>query len=269
MEAAGMRLGDIIALYGLKALAAVAIFFVGRWLAKIVKNFTEKLMRKSKVDETLISFTTSVVYVALLTFVVVAALGHIGIETTSFIAVLGAAGLAVGFALQGSLANLAAGILLIIFRPFKKGDFIAAAGETGSVEEIRIFSSQLTTPDNKAITIPNAKITSDNITNFSAKEIRRVDLVFGVGYGDDIQKVKETLHDLLSQDERVLKDPPPTIGLLELGDSSVNFAVRPWVNTSDYWPFYFDTMERVKQRFDAEGITIPYPQRDVHMIGSE
>lgn len=265
MNVAGMSLGDVIALYGLKVLLAIVIFFVGKWLAKTVTNFTAKFMEKKNVDETLISFTRQLVYVLLLAFVIIAILGQLGIQTASIIAVLGAAGLAVGFALQGSLSNFAAGILLIIFKPFLKGDFIQSGGAMGTVEEIRLFTTRLKSPDNKTIFVPNAKITADTITNFSAKETRRVDLVIGVSYSDDLEKVKSVLEKILDSDERVLKDPAPTIGVLELADSSVNFAVRPWVKTPDYWNYYFDTVQKIKQDFDTEGITIPFPQRDVHM----
>jgi small conductance mechanosensitive channel len=186
-------------------------------------------------------------------------------QTTSFIAVIGAAGLAVGLALQGSLANFAAGFLMIIFRPFKVGDYIEGAGIAGTVESIQMFTTQLKTPDNKTVIVPNAKITGDNIVNWSSKGTRRVDLVIGIGYGDDIDKAKQIMMDVLTKDQRVLKDPAPQVAVLELADSSVNFVVRPWVNASDYWNVYFDTTEEIKKRFDQEGVSIPFPQRDVHM----
>ena len=255
--------------YGFQVLAAIAILIIGRLLAKLISKLTRRLMTKSKVEPTLITFVGNLIYITLLVFVIIAAMAQLGIQTTSFIAVIGAAGLAVGLALQGSLANFAAGVLLLIFRPFKVDDFIEGAGVTGTVEEIGIFTTQLKSPDNKKIIIPNAKITGDNITNFSAKPIRRVDLVIGVGYGDDLKKVKEVLYDLLSQDDRILKDPAPTVAVMELADSSVNFAVRPWVKGADYWDVYFDTTEKVKTRFDAEGICIPFPQRDVHLDPQE
>lgn len=257
---------ELVALFGLKIVAAIVIFIIGRWVAKFLKGVTERLMLKAKVDETLTSFVGHLVHIALLAFVIIAALGQLGIQTTSFIAVLGAAGLAVGLALQGSLSNFAAGVLMLIFRPFKVGDFIEAAGTAGTVEEIHIFTTQLKTPDNKAIIIPNAKITADNIVNISAKPTRRVDFVFGVSYSDDIDKVKKVIEEVLAADARVLKDPPLTIGLLALADSSVNFAVRPWVKAGDYWPVFFDINEKMKKRFDAEGISIPFPQQDVHLF---
>lgn len=265
MTLAGIPFGDLIAFYGLKILTAIVIFFAGKWIARKVTDFSVKLMEKSEVDATLVAFARNFLYILLLAFVIIAILGQLGIQTASIIAVLGAVGLAVGFALQGSLSNFAAGILLILFKPFTSGDFIESGGALGTVEEISLFTTTVKTPDNKTIFIPNAKITADTITNFSSKETRRVDLVIGVGYGDDLDKVRGVLEDILEKDERVLDDPLPTIGVLELADSSVNFAVRPWVKTSDYWSFYFDAVKNIKQRFDAEGITIPFPQRDVHM----
>jgi len=253
------------AFYGLKIIAAIVIFVVGRWVARALRNVAKKMMAKGDVDETLISFVGNLTYITLLAFVIIAALNQLGIQTTSFIAVIGAAGLAIGLALQGSLANFAAGVLMIIFRPFKAGDYIEGAGVAGVVEEIQIFATQLKTPDNKKIIVPNAKMMGDNITNYSAKDTRRVDMVIGVGYGDDLKKVREVLEDILAKDDRILEDPAPTIGVLELGDNSVNFAVRPWVKTEDYWGAYFDVTETVKRRFDEEGISIPYPQRDVHL----
>jgi small conductance mechanosensitive channel len=238
---------------------------VGRWIAKALRNVIKRMMTKGNVDEILISFVGNLTYIALIAFVIIAALNQLGIQTTSFIAIIGAAGLAIGLALQGSLANFAAGVLMIIFRPFQVGDYIEGAGVAGAVEKVQIFTTQLRTPDNKTIIIPNAKIMGDNITNYSAKDTRRVDMVIGVSYGDDLKKVREILEDILAKDDRILKDPAPTIGVLELGDNSVNFAVRPWVKRDDYWGTYFDVTETVKRRFDKEGISIPYPQRDVHL----
>ncbi|MGB0723203.1 MAG: mechanosensitive ion channel family protein, partial [Gammaproteobacteria bacterium] len=224
-----------------------------------------KVMKRSKVDATLIGFLSNIIYALLLVFVVLAALGQLGVETTSFIAVLGAAGLAVGLALQGSLANFASGVMIILFRPFKAGDFVEIAGVAGIIEEVQIFTCRLRTGDNKAMYIPNGKIMGDNIVNYSANKTRRVDMVFGCGYDDDIRAAKALLHKLVAEDPRILDDPAPTIGVLELGDNSVNFAVRPWVNASDYWPVYFDMHEKVKIAFDEAGLSIPYPQRDVHI----
>lgn len=259
------KLQEFATFYGLKIIAAILIFIIGRWLAKMIKNLIVKVMKKGEVDATLTSFVGHLTYVALLTLVVIAALNQIGVQTTSFVAIIGAAGLAVGLALQGSLSNFAAGVLMILFRPFKVGDYIEAGGTAGTVEEIQIFSTILTTPDNKVIIVPNAKITGDNIVNYSAKDTRRMDLVFGVGYSDDLQKVKDILQDILQNDPRVLKVPESMVGVLELADSSVNFAVRPWVKSEDYWPLFFDLKETIKKRFDAEGISIPFPQQDVHL----
>ena len=256
---------ELLTVFGVKIVGAIAVFIIGRWVAKFFASLIRKLMNKRDVDSTITKFVGSLTYFALLTFIVLAALGLVGIQTTSFIAVLGAAGLAIGLALQGSLANFAAGFLLILFRPFKVGDFIDAAGVAGTVEAIQIFTTSLATPDNKTIIIPNSKLTGDNITNFSAKGTRRADMVFGISYDDDIDKAREIISDVLSNDERVLKDPPMQIAVAELADSSVNFAARAWVNARDYWGVVFDTTEAVKKRFDAEGISIPFPQRDVHL----
>jgi small conductance mechanosensitive channel len=209
------------------------------------------------------------IYIALLTFVIIAAIGQLGIQTASFIAVFGAAGLAIGLALQGSLANFAAGFLLVILRPFRVGDFIEAAGVSGTVDAIEIFNTTLKTPDNRLIIIPNAKLSGDNIINYSAMDTRRVDMTVGVGYDADLSVVKTVLNDIISKDERVLSDPEPQIAVAELADSSVNFVVRIWVKTDDYWGVKFDTTETIKVRFDAEGIGIPFPQCDVHLVSGE
>src|SRR5210317_1339476 len=246
------RLQELLAFYGLKILAAIVIFIVGRWIAKALKNVIKRMMAKGNVDEILISFVGNLTYIALLAFVIIAALNQLGIQTTSFIAIIGAAGLAIGLALQGSLANFAAGVLLIIFRPFKVDDFIEGAGVAGTVEAIQIFTTQLRTPDNKTIIIPNGSLTAGNITNYSAKGTRRVDLVFGIGYGDDVDHAKKVISDVLATEERILKDPATTIMLVELADSSVNFAVRPWVLAADYWGVYSALTENIKKSFDAE-----------------
>ncbi|MBN1561949.1 mechanosensitive ion channel [candidate division KSB1 bacterium] len=244
---------------------AVVIFLVGKWVAKLIKKSIKKIMRRHKVDETLVGFLTNLIYFILLVFVVLAALERLGIKTTSLTAILAAAGFAVGLALQGGLANFAAGVLMLIFRPFKVGDYIEGAGTAGIVEGIQIFTTQLCTPDNKTIIIPNSSITSGNIINYSAKPVRRVDLTFGCGYGDDLVKVRNVLNDIVRQDQRILNNPPPQIAISQLANSSVNFVVRPWVNSADYWNVYFDVTEKVKRRFDEEGISIPFPQQDVHI----
>jgi small conductance mechanosensitive channel len=244
---------------------AVAILILGLWLAKRLKNLMSKVMIKRGVDAMLASFMSSIAYILAAAFIVIAALGHLGIQTTSLVAIIGAAGLAIGLALQGSLANFASGVMIIAFRPFKVGDFVEAGGAVGVVEGIQIFSTQMKTGDNKTIIIPNANITNSNITNYSTKDTRRVDLVFGIGYDDDIKKAKQILEDIVTNDERILKDPAPVVAVSELADSSVNFIVRPWVNAADYWAVYWDLTETVKLVFDKEGISIPYPQQDVHM----
>ena len=265
MEGITEKLVEWGILYGPKVLGALAIFIIGRIVTGILTGVVRRLMQRSKVDAILVGFVTSLTKVALLTFVVIAALGALGMQTTSIIAVIGAAGLAVGLALQGSLSNFASGVMLVIFRPFKTGDYIEAGGTAGVVKEIRIFNTVMKTPDNKIVIVPNSKITGDNVTNYSANEERRLDLVFGIGYGDDIRKAKQILEQILKDDSRVLAEPEPVVAVLELADSSVNIAVRPWVKTSEYWPLYFDLTERVKLAFDEQGISIPFPQRDVHM----
>lgn len=251
--------------YGLKILLALVILIVGRWVIKLIIRSLRKFFKKRNVEPTLTSFGLNIIYGTLMAFVIIAALGQVGIQTTSFVAILGAAGLAVGFALQGSLASFAAGVLIIILRPFKIGDFIEAGGATGTVKDIGIFSSTLKTPDNKIIIVPNTNIMGGNITNYNFEDKRRIDLVIGVGYDDDIRQVEQLLKSILESEERILPEPASTIGVLELADSSVNFAVRPWVNTSDYWPVYFDLLKNIKLTLDANGITIPYPQQDVYL----
>jgi small conductance mechanosensitive channel len=265
MEDILQKIYELVSIWGIKVLAALAIFIFGRWVASGFRNVIKRLMNKRKVDATLIGFIGNLTYVALLVFFIIAALGQLGIQTTSFIAVLGAAGLAVGLALQGSLSNFAAGFLMIIFKPFKVGDFVEMAGTAGTIEEIQIFTTILKTPDNKTVIIPNAKITGDNIVNWTTKGTRRVDMVFGIGYDDDIDKAKRIMQEVLDKDERILKDPAPQIAMLEHADSSVNFVVRPWAKVEDYWGVYFNATENIKKQFDAQGISIPYPQRDVHL----
>ena len=253
------------ALYGTKILGAIAILVLGRLLTTFVTNFVKRLMEKSGAERTLTGFVKNLTRISLLVFTVIAALGTLGVETTSLIAVIGAAGLAVGFALQSSLSNIASGIMLVVFKPFKVGNYISAGGTSGVVEEIRIFSTILRTFDNRKIIVPNSRITADNITNYSAKDTRRIDLEFGVGYNDDLKRTRNILERIVKDDERILKDPKPEIGILELGESAVNFFVRPWVKATDYWSVKCDLLEKVKLTFDEEGISIPYPQRDIHL----
>ena len=269
MENLMVEAREIFVLFGINIIAAILIFVIGRWIAKLIRKILEKFMKRKEVDVTVVRFTCNIVYVILMIFVILAAISKVGVQTASLIAVLGAAGLAVGLALQGSLANFAAGILLIIFRPIKVDDFVEASGVTGVVEKVDIFTTQLRTPDNKTVIIPNAQLTANNITNYTAKGTRRVDLVIGVGYSDDIDKVRSLIEDELKKDNRILTDPAPTILVLELADSSVNFGVRPWTKADDYWGVYFDLTENLKKRFDAEGVSIPFPQRDVHVFQNE
>jgi small conductance mechanosensitive channel len=259
------RVWELTTIYGLKVIAAIVIFILGRWVAKGISKLFGRMMEKSKVDHTVRHFTVNMAYITLMAFVVLAALSQLGIQTTSFIAVLGAAGLAIGLALQGSLANFAAGFLMIIFRPIRVGDYIEGAGVAGIVEEVQIFTTTLVTPDNKTVIIPNAQLTSGNIVNWTLKGTRRVDLVMGIGYDDDIDKAKQIMRDVMAADDRILKEPAPQVALAELADSSVNFVVRPWVKAPDYWSVHSDTTEKIKKAFDANGISIPFPQRDVHV----
>ncbi|MBN2574823.1 MAG: mechanosensitive ion channel [Deltaproteobacteria bacterium] len=265
MEQYLVKLREVTAQYGLKVLAAIAILVIGWIAAKAIRGLVRRMLNKGRVDAALVSFVCSVTYVALMAFVIIAALGQLGIQTASFIAVLGAAGLAVGLALQGSLANFASGVLMIIFKPFKVGDYVEGGGVAGSVEGMTIFTTELKSPDNRKIIVPNSKMMGDTIVNYTAKDMRRIDIVAGVSYKDDLDKVRKVLRDILAADERVLKDPAPTVAVLELGQSSVNFAVRPWVKTQDYWDVFFATQEKIKKQFDAQGICIPFPQQDVHL----
>jgi len=265
MEDTLQKVYGLVMLYGVKVIAAIAIFIIGRWVAKGFQSLTKKLMDRRNVDPTITGFVGNLTYMALLVFVIIAALSQLGIQTTSFIAILGAAGLAIGLALQGSLSNFAAGFLMLIFKPFKVGDYIETAGVDGTVETIQIFTTTLRTPDNKTIIIPNAGVTNGNIVNYTVKGTRRVDMVFGISYEDDIEKAKQIMADVLGKDDRILKDPPLQIAVSELADSSVNFVVRPWASIENYWNVYFDAMENIKKALDAAGISIPYPQRDVHM----
>lgn len=251
--------------YGLAILLALLIFYIGRAVVNRVVGIVQRLMLARGMDETLVNFLTSIIRWVGLLFVVIASLSQLGVDTTSLIALLGAAGLAVGLALQSSLSNFAAGVLLIVFKPIQKGQFVEVAGTMGTVDAISMFTTILTTPDNKEIIIPNGAIIAGNITNFSARPTRRVDMVFGVSYDDDIRVAKQILEDIIAADSRVLAEPAPVITLGALADSSVNFLVRPWVNSADYWDVLWDTTEQVKLRFDEAGISIPFPQMQLHM----
>jgi len=251
--------------YGIRILAALAIFLIGKWLVNKISGFIGSLMTRGDVDATLSAFIMSVVKILLMLVVIMAAVNELGVDTTSFIAILGAAGLAIGLALQGILGNVGSGVILILFRPFEVGDTISAGGESGTVESITLFNTTLLTPDNKVILIPNNAVAAGNIVNFSKQEERRVDFVFGIGYDDDLKFAKATLQEIIDEDDRILKDPASFIGVGELGDSSVNFTVRVWVKAADYWGVHFDTNEKVKLTFDEKGISMPYPQMDIHL----
>jgi small conductance mechanosensitive channel len=254
---------------GLNILAAIIILVVGLWLAKWLRTLLRNSFEKRAIDPLLVGFFSNLIYAALVVFIVIAAIGKVGIQTTSFVAVVGAAGLAIGLALQGSLSNFASGVLIIIFKPFSNGHFIDIGGIMGTVVETGILFTELKTPDNRKIIVPNSRIMSGPITNVSANPTRRVDIKLGVSYSDDLDKVTEVIKDVLSNDARVLPEPEPQVVVCELGDSSVDFHVRPWVNASDYWGFFFDFHKTIKQRFDAEAISIPFPQRDVHLYSQK
>jgi len=255
-------LGD----YSLKVLAAVLILIVGRWLARKLTQLMARVLEKNKIEATLVGFLENIAYHALLVLVLIAVAGQLGINTTSFLTIVGAAGLAVGLALKDSLSNFASGVMLVLFRPFNSGDAVEVAGVKGKVVGINIFNTILNTPDNQQVIVPNSSITSDVITNITANPIRRIDLVAGIGYDDDILQAKRVLNEIVASDDRILNDPAPTVAVSELADSSVNLAVRPWVATTDYWDVYFYLTETIKLRFDEEGISIPYPQQDVHLF---
>lgn len=255
--------------YSVKLIAAILIFFIGKWLAGKLSRLITKLLEKNKVDVTLVNFLESIIYYTLLVVVIIAVAGQLGINTTSFLTIVGAAGLAIALALKDSLANFASGVMLIMFRPFRVGDFVNTGGVSGTVISIDLFNTILNTPDNQKVIVPNSAITSNVITNVTANDTRRVDLVIGIGYDDDIKKAKEVLQKVLHEEERVLDTPEANIAVSELADSSVNFVVRPWVKTSEYWNVYFALTEKIKIAFDKEGISIPYPQQDVHMFNQQ
>ena len=251
--------------FGVNLITAIVIFFVGKWAVNLVIKGTQKAMERGEMDVTLRRFISNLLRMLLMLFVIIAAIHQLGIQTASLIALVGAAGLAVGLALQGSLSNFAAGVLIVLFRPYKVGDWIEGAGVAGSVEEVQILTTVLKTGDNKRVIIPNSQIMGSTITNYSANDTRRVDLVVGVSYSDDLDKVRKELEDLVAADDRILDEPAVTIAVSELADSSVNFVLRPWVKTEDYWAVYFSLTEAVKKRFDEVGISIPFPQQDVYL----
>ena len=262
LQEKGMDLGVT---FGIKIMTALAIFFIGKFAIRLVVSGISKIMRKQAVDKTLEKFICNLVSMTLHVVVVIAAIGAMGIQTTSFIAIFGAAGLAVGLALQGSLSNFASGVLIILFRPYRVGDYIEAAGIAGSVEQVQILTTILKTGDNKQIIVPNSQVMNSIITNYSTSDTRRVDLTVGVSYADDLDKVRKTLEGLIANEHRILDEPATLIAVSELADSSVNFIVRPWVKSPDYSSVKFDLTEAIKKRFDQEGISFPFPQLDVHL----
>jgi len=259
------QVSGYLATNGLTLVGALVLFIVGRWAAKIATRLLSKTMKKAKVEPVLVSFAENLAYIGLLTLVVIAALGMAGIPTASFAAVIAAAGLAIGLALQGSLSNFAAGVLMVIFRPIRTGDFVEVGGAAGSVKEVQIFNTILDSPDNVRIIVPNAQVMGGNIKNYTANGTRRVDMVIGVSYEDDLKKTRAIIEKVIAADERILPDPAPTVAVSELADSSVNFVVRPWVKGADYWNVRFALTENIKVALEAGGMTIPFPQQDIHL----
>lgn len=261
MTTTGLELGITIA-------KAIAVFVIGRFIARLIMRAASRLADNVDLDPLLERFMLNILNILLTVFVIIAALTMLGFEMTSVVAVLGAAGLAVGLALQGSLSNFASGVLIVFFKPYRVGDFIEGGGVAGTVDEVTIFNTILTSPDNRRIVVPNASITSSAIVNYSIMETRRIDLTIGVGYNDDLKQAEAVLRRIVDADDRILKDPATTIAVAELADSSVNFVVRPWVKTSDYWPVHFDLMREIKLGLDEAGISIPFPQREVTVINT-
>ena len=251
--------------WGTNLVFAIVTFLVGRWVVSGISKVLTKALNRSQLDDMLTNFVVSIVKTLLTLFVIVAALAQLGVDTTSLVALIGAAGLAVGLALKDSLQNFAAGVMLLIYKPFRVGDYVEAGGKAGIVEHINIFNTVFRATDNKEILIPNGNIYQDNIINHSARPTRRADMVFGIGYEDDIKLAQSVLEKLVEADERILKDPAPTVFITELGESSINFAVRPWVNTDDLWPVKWDMNQKVKLAFDEAGLSIPFPQMDLHV----
>lgn len=256
---------DLLIQYGVNVISAILILFIGNLVVKGVAGSVANVLKKKEMDKAVVDFIHGLVRYTLFIIVLIAALSRIGVQTASVVAVIGAAGLAVGLALQGSLSNFAAGVLIVAFRPFKSGDYVEIGGVAGSVDSIQIFQTVLKSPDNKMVVVPNSAVIGGAITNYSRHETRRVDMVIGVSYKSDLQKTKRVLRETLEKDPRILKDPDMTIGVLTLADSSINFVVRPWCKTSDYWAVYFDSMQAIKEALDANGIEIPFPQMDVYL----
>lgn len=256
---------EVAVQWGILLGKAVAVFIVGRIIAKLILKIITRMLKRSQMDEMLVSFVRSISNAFLMLIIVIAALNVLGVDTTSLIAVLASAGLAIGLALQDSMKNFASGVLLLVFKPFVRGDYVDAAGTEGVVQDINLFSTVMLKLDNREVIIPNGTIWGNVITNYTAQENRRVDMVFGIGYGDDIHKARSVIEQVLSGEDRILADPAPDIVVAELGDSSVNFYVRPWVKADDYWPVKFAITEGVKLAFDSQGVSIPFPQMDVHL----
>lgn len=263
------RLQTFMTDYGLRIIGAILILIIGRIVASIVRSIVRKILTRSKVDATIVSFFGTMAYFLVLAFTIVAALSKFGVETASFVAILGAAAFAVGFALQGSLSNFAAGVMILLFRPFKVGDFIDAAGVAGVVKEVHVFTTVINTPDNIKIIVPNSKISGDVIKNVTGYDTRRIDMVIGISYGSPIGKAMEIAMNVMKSDPRVLDDPAPQVAVSELADSSVNLVVRPWAKTADYWGARFDITRKIKEAYDENGIEIPFPQRVVHMASGD
>ena len=265
MDALLSKIAELATTYGMKFILAIVVLIIGLIVIKAITKWAVKMMKRSSVDDSLIPFIRSLISITLKLLLIVSILGMVGIQMTSFIAVLGAAGLAVGLALQGTLQNFAGGVIILLFKPYKVGDFITTQGFSGTVKEIQIFNTILTTPDNQTLIIPNSPISVNAITNYSTQDMRRIDFTFGIGYSDDIDKARSVIMKVLNNDERILKEPEPLVKISNLGDSSVDFATRVWVKSGDYWNVFFDTNEKIKKEFDSEGISIPFPQQDVHL----
>jgi len=260
------KISEFIYSYGPNVIGAILVLIIGLWVIKLLMGGFRRMTRKQDMDPSLRGFLRSIISITLKILLFISVMSMVGIAATSFIAIIGAAGLAVGLALQGTLQNFAGGVIILLFKPYQVGDFVEGAGHMGTVKEIKIFTTILNTPDNKLIIIPNAQLSNSSLTNFSAMETRRVDFTFGIGYGDDYDKAKKVLLDLINADERIMKDPEPFIALSELADSSVNIVVRVWAKGADYWGIFFDMNEKVYKTFTSEGLNIPFPQMDVHLV---
>jgi small conductance mechanosensitive channel len=259
------KINDVVITFGPRLIGAIITLIIGWWIIKIIQRSLRKGFEKRKMEPSLRGFLNSMIGILLKILLLISVIGMIGVQMTSFIAILGAAGLAVGMALSGTLQNFAGGVIILLFKPFKVGDYIEAQGHAGSVNEIQIFNTILKTPDNKTIIIPNSGLSTGSMINYSTEPQRRVDFVFGIGYGDDVDKARAVIQKLIDEDDRILKDPEQFIGVSELADSSVNFVVRVWAEASNYWGIYFDMHEKVYKAFDKEGLNIPFPQMDVHV----